>query len=126
MNPQQKQIIKDYIQAYNQFDVAAMLRHLHPEVVFENISGGTVNLRTEGRAEFEKQVRAAMRYFSKRVQTATSWKFEGETVTVEISYRATLATDLPNGLKAGEKLEMQGRSEFTFKDGLVSSLRDFS
>jgi hypothetical protein len=45
---------------------------------------------------------------------------------VQISYRGIIAQDLPNGWKAGDKLEMAGQSVFRFQDGKISSITDIS
>ena len=37
-----------------------------------------------------------------------------------------LAVDLPQGPKAGESLNLKGKSEFRFKDGLIIELTDYS
>jgi hypothetical protein len=37
-----------------------------------------------------------------------------------------LASDLPNGMKAGETLRLNGRSEFTFCDGKIYRIKDVS
>jgi hypothetical protein len=37
-----------------------------------------------------------------------------------------LASDLPNGMKAGEALHLSWRSEFTFRDGKIYRIIDVS
>ena len=126
MNEQQKQIIENYIAAYNDFDLDGMVRDLHPDVVFENTSNGEVNLRTESIAAFREQAEAATQYFTEREQTASSWEFKDQLVIVHIDYRAVLAVDLPNGMKAGDTLQLKGTSEFRFRDGKVIGIADKS
>lgn len=46
--------------------------------------------------------------------------------TTEIDYSATLATDLPNGLKKGHKIELKGKSIFKFLDNKIIELIDIS
>lgn len=121
-----KEIIQSYISAYNAFDVAGMLAHLADDVVFENVSGGEVNLRTDGKDAFKAQAEQALAYFSKRKQTPTSWTEDEDTVTVEIDYSAILGMDFPNGMKKGDPLTMKGRSEFGFSGNEIVSIRDFS
>jgi len=36
-------------------------------------------------------------------------------VEISIKYASTLATDFPNGMKAGDLLEMEGKSIFRLK-----------
>ena len=43
-----------------------------------------------------------------------------------IDYRATVAMELPNGLKPGDTLRLQGKSIFRFDDGKIISIEDIS
>lgn len=126
MEEKQKQIISDYITAYNNFDIAGMAKHLDEHVVFENISNGEVTHRTTGLAAFVDQAETAKGYFKEREQTITSWFFSGHQVKVDITYRGVLQVDIPNGPKSGETLNLTGRSEFDFLNGRIIGLKDIS
>ncbi|MBC3539238.1 nuclear transport factor 2 family protein [Rufibacter sediminis] len=126
MQEHSKQVIQHYIAAYNAFDVQGMIRDLHQDIVFENISNGVVNLRTEGIEAFTSQAEAAKQYFSQRQQTVDSWSFQENNITAAITYEARVATDLPNGMKAGDTVKMTGQSEFRLKDGLIIGITDKS
>jgi ketosteroid isomerase-like protein len=123
---QAKKLVTDYIEAYNAFDVAGMLRHLHEEVVFRNISDGEVNLTTTGKESFRQQAEQAKSYFSQREQRITDWQFADNRAEVRIHYSAVAAVDFPNGLKAGDTLQLQGKSVFQFADGRIISIDDIS
>jgi hypothetical protein len=47
-------------------------------------------------------------------------------MVASIHYEAELAADLPDGMKAGERMDFKGTSEFMFKDGLLCSITDSS
>jgi len=126
MKEQQKQIIESYVKSYNDFDIDGMVKNLSENVVFENISNGKVNLRTEGLREFIKQAESAKHYFKQREQTVKSWEFSDSKVSIAINYEAILAIDLPNGLKTGDTLKLKGKSEFQFENGKISSIADKS
>lgn len=119
-----RQIIEDYLEAYNRFDVEGMLRHLHPEVVFEHVSGGTVALKTEGVEAFRQQALSVVGLFEERSQRIRQWEFRLPEVIVHLDYEAVLAVDLPNGLKAGEVLKLKGVSEFEFEGEQVIRITD--
>lgn len=123
---EKKNAIRGYLAAYNSFDIEGMLAIVHPEVVFKNVSGVEVNVRTEGIDQFRKLANESKALFSSRNQKATKFAFTGDTVTVDIAYEGILAVDLPNGMKAGEALRLNGRSEFKFKDGKMFGITDFS
>ena len=126
MKEQQKHIIEHYVNSYNNFDVDGMTAHLTEDVVFENIANGEVDLRTEGLAAFKEQAAVAKQYFQQRNQTIKSWAYNESKVTIEISYTATLAIDLPNGLEKGDILELNGRSSFEFEHGKIKHITDES
>lgn len=126
MREQQQSVIEHYVNAYNNFDIDGMTRDLDENIVFENISNGQVELRTDGIEAFRQQAASAKQYFQEREQRISSWEFESGSITVEIDYRAVLAIDLPNGLKAGDALELKGRSTFKFEGDKIIHLIDIS
>ncbi len=126
MNQQKEEIIRNFIAAYNSFDVDSMLLLLHTEVQFKNISNGEVNVQAIGIDEFEKIAKQSVTLFKEREQKIISYKETDNKVNVEIQYRAILAMDLPNGLKAGDNIDMKGKSEYIFKGGLIFSIVDES
>ena len=123
---QQKNLIENYLQAYNQFDIEGMITNLHKDVVFENISEGILNLRTEGIDEFRTQAETAANYFSKRQQIIKTWDIQLDKIIIDIEYEAVLAVDLPNGMKVGDRLLLEGQSEFVFTDDKISKIVDRS
>ena len=127
-NSQEKQqaLIEAYIQAYNQFDVEGMTQNLHDQVVFQNVSQGEVDMNLEGKEAFQTQAEAAKAYFSERKQTITSWDFQDNQVTIDIDYVAILAMDFPNGMKAGDTLQMKGQSAFVFEGEKIIRITDKS
>ena len=121
-----RKIIENYVAAYNNFDVENMLRDMDEGVVFRNISGGAVNLQTNGIDEFRRQAEEAKALFSRREQKITDLRFGETEAEVDISYRGTIAVDLPEGLKAGSEIALDGKSIFRFKDGKISAIDDIS
>lgn len=126
MKAQEKLIIENYIHAYNNFNIEGMTQNVDKGIVFENITNGKVDLRTEGLEAFQQQAESATQYFSERKQTIQSWDSQESKVVIEIDYKATLAIDLPNGLKKGDVLELKGKSEFEFLDGKIIGITDKS
>jgi ketosteroid isomerase-like protein len=121
-----KDSIYRFIDAYNNFDIDKMIGMLAPDIRFENVSRGEVNAKTSGRTEFEALARQSGRLFASRKQTVKKIKIEDDRAFVEIEFEGVLAQDLPNGLRAGEKLVLKGTSEFVFTDGFISSIVDRS
>ncbi len=121
-----KEIIEKYIEAYNSFDIEKMLSDMHDNVRFENISNGEITLTTNSIAELKNQAEQTKQYFTKREQRITNIDFNNDQVEIDIDYKGILAIDLPNGLKAGDKIELKGKSIFKFKDDKIIELKDIS
>ena len=121
-----KRIIENYVRAYNDFDVENMLKDMDERMVFRNISGGEVNLQTNGIDEFRKQAESAKELFSQREQKIVGLKFGESETEADISYRGTLAVDLPEGLKAGSEIALDGKSIFYFAGDKIIKIDDLS
>lgn len=121
-----RKLIIQFIAAYNRFDIEGMTALLTPDVRFENYSGDTLTAQTTGLEEFRALAEQSKAMFSEREQRITSLNFHGDTVTVAIDYRGRLTNDLPNGMKAGSLLELNGSSEYTIEGGKISRLIDRS
>ena len=125
-NELHQKIIENYIEAYNQFDIEGMLRDMHDEVRFENISNGEITLSTNGIIELRNQAKQAKELFKERKQKITNITFQSDEVEVDIDYTGIIAVDIPNGPKAGDKIELKGKSIFKFKSNKIIELKDVS
>lgn len=119
-------LVKKFINAYNSFNVENMIACLHPEIEFKNISGGVLNAHTKGIEEFKELANSSIKIFKEREQAIISYTELDDSVNVEINFSGILATDLPNGLKAGDTLTMTGKSTYVFNDNLIIFLVDES
>ncbi len=119
-------MIKSYVEAYNQFDTKKMIQHLDDNIIFQNISNGQLNATTTGINEFKKQAEETKLYFAERKQTITSWDYSGDKVIVQIDYFGILKNDLSLDLKSGDTIKMVGTSEFIFKNDKIIQLIDKS
>jgi len=121
-----EKIIHNYIEGYNQFDIDKMIADFDESIVFENIQDGEINMTLNGIDEFKAQAEKSKEYFSVRKQTIQSFSHDSNAVTIEIDYYAVLAIDFPNGLKAGQELNLKGKSVFEFSDNKIAKLTDIS
>jgi len=112
--------------AYNNFDVEGMLETLSEDIKFENIQSGEVNASAYGKDEFRKLAEQAKSLFSERKQTIENVIDDLGKVSVDIIYFGVLAAGIPNGMSAGDKINLKGISEFTFSNNQISSIRDIS
>lgn len=119
-------LVESYVSRYNAFDVSGMLALLDDDVVFENESNGEITARSDGKAEFESLASESVKIFSVRQQVVTAIEMSERAATVSIDYTGTLAIDLPNGLRAGQILELKGQTYFEFQNGKISHIKDVS
>lgn len=126
ISEENKAIIRKYIVAYNSYDIESMMALLHEEVVFRNFSNGEMDAETVGIQAFRDLAEKSAEIFSSRSQTVTDINIVDEKTEVQIEYEAILAVDLPNGLKAGEKIQLQGKSVFGILEGKISLIEDYS
>ena len=121
-----KHLIEQYILAYNTFDLDRLISLLHPEIEFENISQGEVNAKTVGKSEFRATAEQSKQLFESRKQTITHCDLSQDKASVKIDFEAVLAKNIPNGMKSGSTINLNGQSHFSFKDGKISRIVDIS
>ena len=127
MTPHNKEeIIKNYISAYNSFDLESMCANLHPDIEFINIDKGEANLTLNGIDAFKAKAKQAAAIFKVRHQEITGILYGDNHVEVDIHYTGIVAIELPNGLKDGDEIELMGKSVFQFHDGMITKLVDMS
>lgn len=127
MNQQSREeMIQNYINAYNAFDVSSMTKNLSENVIFQNLSDGKITLETRGISEFKDQAELAVNFFESREQKITSTSKTDSTITITVDYRAIVKTDLPNGLKKGDTLNLTGKSTFVFEGEKIVKIVDES
>ena len=118
--------IETYIDAYNRKDVEGMLMCLAGNVVFQNISGGEVTAEALDKQSFAQMARFGASAFETRQQKVVNAITVAGTTLAEIDYTGVVATDLPNGWKAGQKLAFSGASAFRVEGGKIISIVDES
>lgn len=119
-------LIERYLNAYNAFDIDGMMSTLHPDIEFKNVSGGEVNVTASGADEFRKLAEQSKKLFSLRKQKITGFEAKDDQAFIDVDYEGVLASDLPNGMKAGKSLRLYGRSEFCFRNGKIYRITDIS
>lgn len=115
-----------YIDAYNAFDVQAMVGCLTHDIHFVNRSGTDVAMETQGIDAFRDLAAQGAAVFSQRRQRVTNAIVAPGHATVEIDYQATVAVDLPNGWTAGQVISLRGVSLFTLRDDRIAVLIDIA
>ena len=125
-NEEMQRLIERYLSAYNTFDIQGMLDVLDEDIRFLNIAQGVVTTETQGIPDFRALAEQSVQIFSERRQTIRQIEFTQGGAEVEIDYEATLAVDLPNGMKAGEVLQLQGKSVFRKKGEKLVRIEDHS
>lgn len=118
--------VESFIKFYNSFQIDEMGELLTDDCLFQNISNSSGSIECRGKEEFLKLATQSALLFKERKQTITNWVIGKNKIAVELDYDATLAHDLPNGLKKGERLQLKGVSIYEFESGKIKRLVDFS
>jgi len=121
-----KKIIDEYVKAFNKFDVEGMVKDLHENMEFKNITNGEVNVELNGKIAFKNQLEQGNNLFKKREMKITDQKFENNIVENKVDFKGVLAMDIPDGPKAGELIKIKNKSIFYFKNGKVISIEDIN
>jgi steroid delta-isomerase-like uncharacterized protein len=125
MNDQNKKLVENYIDQYNNKNIDAMLDLFSDDVQFESVSNAGECIKTDGKAQLRDLASMSVTYFQQRRQTVMSWVIDDNHVAVEIDYWCKLAKDLQDGRKAGEELRLRGASFFTIRNRLIARLVDY-
>jgi ketosteroid isomerase-like protein len=123
---EKRSLVECYLAAYNAFDIDSMMAVIHPDIEFKNVSGGEVNATTSGAGDFRLLAEKSSELFRSRKQKILTFWSNADQASIEVAFEGVLASDLPNGMKAGETLRLNGRSEFTFCDGKIYRIKDVS
>ena len=122
----EQKIVESYIKFYNSFQIDEMADLFTDDCLFQNISNASSSIECRGKEEFLKLATQSALLFTERKQSITNWIIAKNKIAVEIEYVATLAHDLPNGRKRGERLQLKGVSIYEFESGKIKRLVDFS
>lgn len=123
---QMKLIIDQYIKAYNEFDIENMLKNVHRDVEFKNIANNEINVHIYGKEILKTQAEDSTKLLKKREMKITKQFINGDTVENDITFKAVLNVDIPDGPNSGELVKLKGRSIFKFKSGKIISIEDIS
>jgi len=126
MNETYCKIIENYIDAYNKFDIDRMILDIDRNIKFENITNNNIDMEINGIENFKEQATKSKYLFKEREQRIIKMEFTGNQVKVDIMYQGVLASDLPNGLKAGDRIELKGVSIFIFNNNKIIEIMDIS
>jgi steroid delta-isomerase-like uncharacterized protein len=121
-----EKIVEKYIQHYNAMEIDKMIDLFTEDCIFENVSNSIKPTCTHGKEELKNIAAQSCQIFKERKQTVTNWIVGKGKIAIEIDYTATLAVDMPNGLKAGNQLQLKGVSIFEFVNNKIKRLVDFS
>lgn len=121
-----KEIIQEYFDAYNEFDIERMVALLTEDVSFKNISNGKIILEINGKKSYKHQAESAVPLFEKRKMTINELSFNKDNVEVRLKFKGILGIDVPEDHKKGDKIEDEGRTILKFRDDKICSIEDIN
>lgn len=120
-----KQIIDEYIKAYNEFNVDEMLRNVHEDVELKSTTNGEVNVQLKGITTLKNQAEQSLTLFKKREMKIIEQLINGNTVENKIAFKGVIGVDFPDGsVKSGELVKLEGKSIFQFEKGKIILIED--
>ena len=119
-------MVRQFIQAYNRFDMDGMLRDADEAVRFTNKVRGETTLTTNGKAALRNQAEEAAGYFIQREQKILHLREKGNRVIVDIEFSGILKKDMPGGPGAGEALRLTCQSVYSFENDKITEILDIS
>jgi len=122
---QMRQLISEYIEAYNQFDAEKMLDCFVEHCIFSTISNNYQAVTCAGKSELRSLILDTAAILASREQEVKNWILADNKAAIEVAYTAILAKDLP-GSKAGHEIKLVGISIFEFENNKIKKLVDFS
>ena len=123
---QREDIINNYFDGYNNFDIKKMCKDVDHSIRFENIEEGRMDILILGLPSFTQQAEKVTTYFVSRKITIISFNHTDEQTEAEVVFKALLAKDISNKFKAGDELNLTGKSIFTFSGNKIKMIRDIS
>lgn len=117
-------IIEEYINKYNKFDIKGMLELLDKDISFINYCNDEIDFQVKGLEEFERLARTSIEFFETRTQKIINAIYSDVAVAIEVTYLAVPKVDLPNGIKKGQVVEIEGKSFFRIKNRKISEIID--
>lgn len=122
MQETQKKIIEAYLDACNRFDTEALVANIDDKLFFQNISEGVATIEVDSKAAFIEQAEMTTTFFQERTITPINWDFQGDTVTVEVDYKAILAVAFSETLQPGDKFDVVATMVFGFSGDKIVKL----
>lgn len=122
----QKNIIENYITAFNNFDIDKMIENLSTNITFKNTENGIITLTTNSKEEFIDISKKSMDFFKNRKIEIIDFDYVDNIVIVYYKFIAILSQDLNDKFKKGDTFNLGGKTIFTFKNKKIIALEDFS
>jgi steroid delta-isomerase-like uncharacterized protein len=118
-------LIHEFLAAMTAGDVEAVRALIADDVVFEHYTGGARTTRAEGKAAFEELAKGSAEAFASR-----GWEIRRITkgdgcATFETTMQGVPAADLPNGMKQGVPIALDGVTVYEARDGKITRMSDY-
>lgn len=122
---QRQEMIKNYIAAYNNFDIENMFLDFDDHIIFENIYDGKKTNYLKGLNDLKQLAETSKKIFKHRKQTIKLFRHKLNTTEIEVEFEAILASELnSNGVE--KHIKLQGISIFEFENDKIIKLTDLS
>ncbi|MBN8828766.1 MAG: nuclear transport factor 2 family protein [Sphingobacteriia bacterium] len=131
MDVQKLDIINQYINAYNSFNIDGMLILFAENCIFETVTNSDKPVKVTGKNNLKELATTSAKYFEVREQIIRNYIISENKACIEVEFRGKLASEyslkIQGSNKNGGKVQLLGVSifEFNSKNEIVI-LRDYS
>lgn len=126
MGKEIREIIDNYVASYNNFDIDGMTKDFSSDMVFKNTENGIIILNTHGIEEFKDVALKSKEFFTQRNLSVLQYDIDEEFAIIYTNFKAVLAQDINESLKAGDEFSVGAKTIFNIKNGKIISLEDYS
>lgn len=126
MSKEKKDIVDNYVESYNNFDIEGMVKDFDENLEFKNTENGLIILSTKGISEFKEIANKSKDFFTQRKLNVLEYDIGEDFAIIYVNFKAVLSQDLNDSLKAGDEFSIGAKSIFNFKNGKITSLEDYS
>ena len=125
MNRKEKKVlVKQYLDAYNFFDIKSLKSVMHSDIIFTNIVNDNVIAKTHGIEEFTKFAKDSKKKYSLRKQTINKLNWENDNIIVDLDYEVLATSDRSIEVENGSIQKLKGKIVFQFSDNKISVIND--
>ncbi len=120
------ELIRKYVDCYNQDDLDGMLACCEDSVVFETVNNPGGSILLKGKDEMREVLVATTQAFSTRKHDLVRLVVDGETAAAETIFSGVAAAQLSSNVRVGDHVSIRGATFFELGEERLGRICDYS